>query len=181
MDQQTLLTVMTVFVIVAALALIIQAGFLFGMYRASRAMKANVDRLTPKVETLLPKLEALLPKAEALLETSRQTLEDSRRQIAEITSKTSDILETTKKQVHRIDELLEDATARARIQMDRAELVLDDAMVRAQKTVALVQSGVLKPVQQIQAVAAGLRVAMAFLTRGRPNPTEATADEEMFI
>ena len=71
MDQQTLLTVMTVFVIVAAVALIIQAAMLAGIYKASRGLQANVQRLMPKVESVL--------------ETSRQTLEDSRKQIADIT------------------------------------------------------------------------------------------------
>ena len=167
MDQQTLLTVMTVFVIVAAGALIIQAGFLFGIYKASRGMSENVQRLMPKIESLL--------------ETSRQTIEDSRKQIADITSKTSDILDTTHKQLQRVDELLADASARARIQLDRAEMVLDDAMGRAQQTIAMVHGGVVKPIQQIQAVAVGLRTALNFLLRGRPNPTQATADEEMFI
>ena len=167
MDQQTLLTVMTVFVIVAAGALIIQAGFLFGIYKASRGMSENVQRLMPKIESLL--------------ETSRQTIEDSRKQIADITSKTSDILDTTHKQLQRVDELLADASARARIQLDRAEMVLDDAMGRAQQTIAMVHGGVVKPIQQIQAVAVGLRTALSFLLRGRPNPTQATADEEMFI
>jgi hypothetical protein len=65
--------------------------------------------------------------------------------------------------------------------MDRAELVLDDAMGRAQRTVALVEGGIVRPLQQIQAVAAGIKTAITFLTRGRPNPADAHADEEMFI
>ncbi len=167
MDQQTLLTVMTVFVVVAAAALIIQAGFLFGIYKASRGMNENVQRLMPKIESLL--------------ETSRNTIEDSRKQIADITAKTSEILDTTNKQLHRVEELLTDATARAKVQMDRAELVLDDAMGRAQQTISMVHGGVIKPIQQINAVAAGVRTALSFLLRGRPNPERATADEEMFI
>ena len=167
MDQQTLLTVMTVFVCVAAAALLIQAGFLFGIYKAARGMQQNTQRLMPKIESLL--------------ETSRQTIEDSRKQIADITSKTSEILETTRKQVNRVDELLEDAATRARVQLDRAELVLDDVMTRAQRTMAMVEGGVVKPLLQIQGVAAGIKTALTFLLRGRPDPAKAHADEEMFI
>jgi hypothetical protein len=167
MDQHSLLVTMTAFVIVAAIALVIQAGFLFGIYKASRGMNDNVQRLMPKIESVL--------------ETSRQTIEDSRRQIADITSKASDILEITRVQVRRVDEILEDATARARVQMDRAEMVLDDAMERAQRTVALVEGGILKPLREINAVSAGIRTAFLFLLRGRPNPSRATSDEEMFI
>jgi ElaB/YqjD/DUF883 family membrane-anchored ribosome-binding protein len=167
MDQQTLLTVMTAFVIIAAVALIIQAAMLAGIYKASRGLQENVQRLLPKIE--------------GVLETSRKTIEDSRRQIADITSKTSEILDTTRQQVHRIDEFLNDATARARVQMDRAEMVLDDAMVRTQRTVAVVEGGILKPIVQIQGVAAGIKTAITFLLRGRPNPEDAHSDEEMFI
>jgi len=167
MDQQTLLNVMTAFVIIAALALLIQAAMLFGIYKASRGMQENVQRLMPKIE--------------GVLETSRQTIADSRKQIADITSKTSEILDTTRQQVHRIDEFLNDATARARVQMDRAEMVLDDAMVRTQRSVAVVEGGILKPIVQIQGVAAGIKTALTFLMRGRPNPEDAHSDEEMFI
>ena len=158
---------MTAFVIIAAVALIIQAAMLAGIYKASRGMQENVQRLLPKIE--------------GVLDTSRKTIEDSRKQIADITAKTSEILDTTRQQVHRIDEFLNDAAARARVQMDRAEMVLDDAMVRTQRTVALVEGGVIKPIVQIQGVAAGIKTALTFLLRGRPNPEDAHSDEEMFI
>jgi hypothetical protein len=55
-------------------------------------------------------------------------------------------------------------------------------MSRAQETVATVQSGIMKPLREIQGVAAGVRTAIFYLMRGgRPSPAQATADEEMFI
>lgn len=167
MNQQTLLVVMTVFVCVSAVALLIQAGLLFGIYKSARGMQQSVQRLLPKIESLV--------------DTSRQTIEESRKQILDITAKTSDILDTARKQLEVVDGVLQDAAARARVQLDRAEMVLDDAMQRAQETVAVVHGGIMKPMREIIAVAAGLRTAILFLMRGRPNPTEATADEEMFI
>jgi cell division protein FtsL len=167
MDQQTLLTVMTVFVCISAIALLIQMGMLIGIYRATRGMQESVQRLLPKIESLI--------------DTSRQTIEDSRKQILNITSKTNDILEIARKQMERLDEVLEDATARAHVQLERADLVLDDVMERAHNTVAVVHTGIMKPLREIQGVAAGLRAAIQFMMRGRPNPTHATSDEEMFI
>ena len=168
MDPNTLLVIMAVFVTVAAVALLIQAGLLFGIYKSARALEENARRLLPKVE--------------ALVETSRQAVEDSRKQIVEITTRTTGILDVTRKQLARVDEVLEDAAARARIQLDRAEMVLDDTMNRAQETVALVHGGIMKPLKEINGVAIALRVALQYLLRGgRPNPAQATADEEMFI
>lgn len=165
MDQNTLLTI---FVFVSAAALIIQAGLLFGIYKSSRSLSDNLQRLMPKLDSLL--------------QTSQLTVEESRKQITEISTRTNDILEVTKRQLVRLDEVLEDATTRARVQLDRVELVLDDTMSRVQDTVAIVHNGVLKPLKEIQGVAAGLRAAFFFLLRGRrTNPANATVDEEMFI
>ena len=168
MDPQNLLGIMTVFVVVAAIALVIQMAMLIGIYKSSRGLAENVQRLLPKVE--------------ALVETSRVAVDDSRKLIAEATAKTNDILDAARKQLARIDELLEDASARARVQLDRAEMVLDDTMNRAQETVALVHGGIMKPLREITGVAAGVRTAIDFLMRGRrSDPAHATADEEMFI
>jgi ABC-type transporter Mla subunit MlaD len=167
MDQQTLLTIMAAFVVISAIALCIQAGFLFGIFKGLRNLEV--------------KTAPLIPKLDALIESSRVAIEESRTQIHDITQKTGEILDVTRRQLSRVDEVLEDAAARARVQMDRAEMVLDDTMNRAQETVALVHSGIMKPLREIQGVQAGVRAALNFLMRGRHNGPVATADEEMFI
>ena len=167
MDQQTLLVIMTVFVTVAAIALVIQMGLLIGIYKTSRTLEQNATRLLPKVE--------------ALVETSKIAVDDGRKLIDEVYKRTTDILDVTKRQLARVDEVLEDASARVRVQLDHAEMILDDTMNRAHETVALVHGGILKPLKEIQGVAAGLRTAVNFLMRGRPDPARAHADEEMFI
>src|SRR5689334_4314278 len=122
MDQNTLLVIMTVFVCVSAIALIIQAGMMFGMYRASRALQENVNKV--------------LPKAEALMDSSRSVIEENRVKIVEITLKANDILENARRQMVRVDELMGDATLRTRRQLAQADAVLDDAMYRAQEAVS---------------------------------------------
>lgn len=168
MDEHSLLVIMSIFVAVAAVALVFQAAMLFGIFKAARAMEEKAAHLAPKVE--------------ALVESSRIAVDDSRREIAEITTRTSDILDVAKKQMDRVDEMLADAAIRTSRQLDRAELVLDDAMDRAQETISAVHGGVMKPIREINGVAAGLRAALQFLMRGgRPSPDQATVDEEMFI
>lgn len=168
MDQQTLLYIMAAFVIVAAIALLVQAGMLVGIYRTSRAAEQ--------------KFGILLPKIEALVESSDHAVMQSRQQILEITTKANQILDITKVQITRVDEVLSDASARARVQLDRAEMVLDDTMSRAHETVVAVQSGILRPLREINGVAVGLRTAFQTLLRNnRPSVAQATHDDEMFI
>jgi ElaB/YqjD/DUF883 family membrane-anchored ribosome-binding protein len=168
MDQTALLYVMTAFVIISAVALSIQAGMLVAVNKKTKELH---DKITP-----------LVPKVESLVETTKATVELSRKQIAEITSKANDVLDSTKNQLAMVEEVVSDATSRAKVQMDRVELVLDDTLSRAHETVALLHSGIMRPLREINGVTAGLRAALQFLSRGnRPSVAQATSDEEMFI
>ncbi|HYL38950.1 MAG TPA: hypothetical protein VEV17_23745 [Bryobacteraceae bacterium] len=168
MDQNTLLFVMTAFVIISAVALCIQAGMLVALNRKTKAFQ---DEVRP-----------LLPKVESLVDSTRTAVEQSRQQIVEITTHANDILESTKKQLAMVEEVVSDAAARAKVQLERVELVLDDTLSRAHETVATVHDGIMKPLRELNGIAAGIKTALAFLSRGnRPSVDQVTSDEEMFI
>jgi len=168
MDQTTLLYVMTAFVIIAAIALSIQAGMLVAVNKKTKDLH---DKIVP-----------LVPQVESLVETTKATVDLSKKQIAEITSRANDILNSTKNQLVMVEEVVSDATARAKVQMDRVELVLDDTLSRAHETVALLHTGIMRPLREINGVTAGIRAALDFLSRGnRPSVAQATSDDEMFI
>jgi hypothetical protein len=102
--------------------------------------------------------------------------------VEKIGSTSNAILDVTKQQLAKVDELLSDASTRAKVQMERAEMVLDDTMTRVQKTVSIVQTGVLWPVRELTGVVSGVRTFVTHLGRGgRPTVDHATSDEEMFI
>src|SRR5579871_2611448 len=171
MDQTTLLYVMTAFVIIAAIALSIQAGMLVAV---NKKTKEPSDKITP----LVPKVESLVPKVESLVESTKATVELSRKQIGEITLRANEILDSTKHQLAMVEEVVTDATGRAKVQMDRVELVLDDTLSRAHETVALLHSGIMRPLREISGVTAGLKAALQFLARrDRTNVSQATSDE----
>src|SRR5947209_18823327 len=120
MDQMTLLYIMAAFVLISAIALCIQAGFLFGIYRATQAMQQKV---TP-----------MIPKVEGLIAAATTTVDSSRRQIIEITTKANEIMDSTKRQISKVEDVVSDASSRAKVQMERVEMVLDDTMSRAHET-----------------------------------------------
>jgi endonuclease III len=175
MDNQAWFILLSVFAGISAIALCIQAGMLYGVYKSARATEEQVKRVIPQVESMIPKVERLVVS-------STDAVDMSRRQIEEITTKASDILDVTRVQLARIDGVLEDASIRAHAQLAHAEMVIDDTMSRAQETVSTVHKGIMKPLREIEGVAAGVRTAIFYLMRGgRPSPAQATADEEMFI
>jgi len=167
MDQMTLLYIMAGAVIVSAVALVVQACLLFGMYKAT--------------VTLQQRVLVVLPKVESLMDTSRVAIEESRVTIAEIRQKSNLILDTGYRQVKQLESILTDAAERTTKQLAYAEAVVEDALSRVEDTVALVHKGVLKPIRSITGIAAGVGAAVQYLMRRRPNPERATLDEEMFI
>ena len=168
MTPETLLYIMTVFVIVSAVALVLQFFMLFGVYRS---VKAIHEKISP-----------LIPRTQAVLDTAERTIEQSRKNILEITAKANDVMDITRSQIGKVEETLGDMTSRLKVQMERIELVLDDSMSRVHETVATVHDGIMKPIREVTGVASGIRAAVAHLMRGgRPSVAQATSDEEMFI
>jgi len=165
MDEHTLLTI---FVGLAALAMLIQAGTLLGLFIVAKRIQEKVSALTGPVT--------------GLIDTSKRTLQMVEGHVDRIGASSSAILDTTKQQLVKVDELITDASTRAKVQMERAEMVLDDTMGRVQHTVSFVQSGVIRPVREVQGIVTGIRTALTHLGRsGRSTVDHATADEEMFI
>jgi hypothetical protein len=166
--SEALLNVLIGAVIVAAVALVLQAFFLFGVYRSSMATKEQVTLIAGHVESLAASVQ--------------KTVEQSRKQITDVSTKANEVLDLTRKQLVRIDEVLGEATSRARIQMDRVELILDDTVSRLHETTNLVQDGILRPLREINGFAVGIRAALEYLIHGRRITVEqATHDDEMFI
>ncbi|HET8550011.1 MAG TPA: hypothetical protein VFL57_18500 [Bryobacteraceae bacterium] len=175
MNQDLLLWVMTVFVIISAVALCVQLGLLFGIYRTAKSLQEQTA-------TVMPQARKILAIAEATLDESRKHIVDISARASEISARASELMDSAKGQLAKIDALVTDATARARTQLDRAELVVEDTVTRVHEAVAAVHHGVLAPLRQINGLAAGLRTAVTvFLTGGRPNVAEATHQDEMFI
>ena len=119
MDQNTLLTIMTVFVAIAAVAMIVQMAVMIGLYKATRSAEQRIS--------------AMLPQVEQLIHTSHTTIEQGRQQLLDITGKTSEILTLAHTQVARVDEVMADATRRARVQLERAEFIIEDTLSRTQQ------------------------------------------------
>ncbi len=168
MNENTLLILLIIFVAISAVALLIQAVSLLGLFMVARDIRT--------------KLLAVWPEVQEIIGISRRTVDRVEKHIDKIGATSVEILGTTKQQVAKIDELLNDATTRAKVQMERAEMVLDDTMTRVQETVWIVQKGVLRPVREVHGVWSGIRTALQYLGRGsRPTVDHATSDEEMFI
>ena len=194
MDQQTLLTI---FVGLAALAMFIQAAMLIGMFLVARKLQQKITPLLAPAQNILESSKRMVEKVEGHVDrigtsveghidkignSSTAILDVTKQQLAKVDGLLNDATTATKEQIAKVEGLVTDATTRAKSQMDRAEMVLDDTMTRVHQTVNTVQSGVIRPVREIQGIFAGVKGALTYLGRaGRPTVDHATSDEEMFI
>jgi len=170
-----LLVVMTVFVAVAAIALVIQAGMMFRIYKVTRALHEQAVSILPQVRTVLS-------KAETTLDESRKNIVEITAKANEITTKANELMDMGKVQMVKIDAVITDASQRAKVQLERAELVVDDTLTRVNQSVSAVHHGILRPIREIQGVTAGISAAVQhFLRGGRPSVAQATHEDEMFI
>lgn len=166
--MDTLLLLLTIFVIVAAIALLIQAAAMLGVLLVARDVRNKLLKIWPDIQQIVG--------------VSRRTVELVEKRVDKIGATSVEILDKSKQQVVKVDELLNDATTRAKVQMERAEMVLDDTMVRVQETVEILQRNVLRPVREVQGVWSGICTALQYFgRRTRSTVDHATSDEEMFI
>jgi hypothetical protein len=168
MESNGLIIVMAAAVSLSALALLAQAVMVFGMFKTIRALKEQVS--------------TFLPQAEAFLHTGQKTMAEAQTQIREVTTKAVAVLDSTQNQLNKVDAFVGETTSRARVQMDRVEMVLDDTVSRVHDTVVQLNNGVVKPMRELTGIAAGFRATIHHFLRGnRPDVSQATSDEEMFI
>jgi hypothetical protein len=169
--EQNLFVIQTVFAGIAAIAILGQAVILYAVYRAIHSMSKGILDVLPKVESMSQATSAMVPKLEDLMAVTKVTIEESRKLVA-----------LAQEDLAKVDSLVTEAATRARAQMDRVEMVLDETLDKAQNTVNVVTNGVLRPVREIQGVAAGIQAAFAYLLNSsRPSVDRVTSDEEMFI
>lgn len=167
-NQELLLVTMTVFTAIAAVALVIQMAFLFGIYRSIRAVQERTV--------------AFMNRWEPVADISLQLLEQLRQQSTEILTRLGEVAETTKKQVQKVDSLLTDVSDRAKSQIDRVDRTVESALDRIHETAATLQGPLLTPIRQLQALAVAVGVIFEHLFGTRKSTVDkATLDEEMFI
>jgi methyl-accepting chemotaxis protein len=169
MDRDILLLyIMAVFTGVAAIALVMQMLYLFGMYRS--------------IKQLRERAVSFMDRWEPLADQAQKTLEQVRGQSDQILKKVEGLADQSKTQLDKVDTLLTDVSQTTRLQLERIDRAIADTVDRVHDTTEAVQKTVLVPVRQVRAVAAAFGAIVGSLNaRRRPTVDQATLDEEMFI
>jgi len=167
--------VITVAVVLACIAFLVQAGMVIAMYRTARRLQETARRVEEKVAPLTE-------RAEALLATARQTLEETRPKLTELSNEALELAKTARQQTAKIAELVEETAARARFRIAQIDERVDQTVEQVGQVGGAVKGAVVKPLREANAVLAGVRAALITYISGRRYSVDtATQDEEMFI
>jgi hypothetical protein len=162
-----------VFIVIAAVAIVIQMAVLLGMYLQ---MKGAIEKFTRIADDMTARIDPIL------LRTNR-ILEDSEDKIASIMADGAEVTRLARGQAQKIDRVFTDSLERVRVQVIRADQILTGALEVIEDTGTKVRNTLWGPVHQVSAVLKGVKVGIDVLrgVQRRPEPDGAPQDEELFI
>lgn len=239
MTEDVFRIVVTVAVVLAALAFVVQAGIMFALFRVTRKAQENAERFTAKAEPVLAGVGPVLERAKVIIEkagpvidrlgpviarlgptidkmvpaiekvapaldeakrtiakagtfmdrateiatTTNLVMEDARPHVAQISHEAMEITRLSREQVERVGDLLHDAGDKARARLEQIDRSVETTIEQVEQVSGAMKRAVMKPVREVNGLAAGISAAVGTLVRGhrRSSVDSATQDEEMFI
>ena len=162
-----------IFVVVACVAIVIQALILVALYAQIKALSAVLMRVATDLDT---RLSPLLGRLDRLVQ-------DSHGQMTEIVRDTAEIMRMVKSNGQRFDRVLEEAADRLRLQVIQADRLLTGALETIEDTGAELKRSLVEPMRTATALVKGVRAGVEFF-RGRnrvPQRRRDAQDEGLFI
>ncbi len=159
--------------ILVALAVLMQAGAMIGIWLAMRKIPAQIEAVRAEV------MQRLDPLAQSVTE----IVSNAREPLRTITSNLADISKMLRERTADVDGLVADLVDKSRSQVIRVDQMVSDLVKKVETTSDAVQRGVLAPMQEVSAVIAGMRAGLEFLfsRRRTTSVSEAAQDEQLFI
>ena len=167
-------TLLIVFIVVTALAVVIQAGVLVSLY-------ISVKKTSSRVESIAGELQQ---RAAPALDAATAILNNSRGNLQTLTENLAATSTSLRNQVERVETTMGDIIDRTRLQVIRADEMVSRTLDRVEETSEFVQHTVISPVKQLAGLVSGLTVGLDAFFRRRKGPQRSqpqTEDEELFI
>ena len=170
MEQDTGLTVALILV---AIAVLMQAGAMLGIWLAIRKIPGQIESVRSDVKQ---RLDPLAQSALEIVNNSREPLRTISANLAEISTILRD-------RTSNADQMAAELLDKTRLQIVRVDRLVSELVEKVETTADAVQKGVLGPISTVSAVVKGMRSDLEFLFSRRrvTNVSEATQDEQLFI
>lgn len=160
------------FIALTAVAVLLQAGMLAGMYLSMRKTSAKVESLADEIKT------KVLPTAEL----AHSMMSELRPKIATVADNVSVSTTMLRTQMERVDATLTDIVDRTRLQVIRADEFVNSTMDKLEETREVMQKTVVSPVKQLSGLMHGVSAGFeALFSRKRERNSVTAPQDEMFI
>jgi len=170
MEQNTGLTVALILV---AIAVLMQAGAMLGIWLAVRKVPGQIETVRSDVK------QRIDPLAQSVLE----IVNNSREPLRTISANLAEISTILRNRTANADQVAAELLDKTRTQIIRVDKMVSELVEKVETTADAVQKGVLGPISEVSAVVKGVRSGLEFLFSRRrvTNVSEATQDEQLFI
>jgi hypothetical protein len=169
MDKPTQ-TLLIVFIAIAAVSILMQAGFTIGMFIAARKAQKKVMGLVDDLR--LHGLPAIIA--------SRELIQDLTPKLKTITENLTAVSTTVRTRTEKLGGLVEDVTDRAQVQTVRVDGMVKATLDGLTSAVQAIEHGVAVPVRQVNGILNGLRAGVDVL-RKKDSSNHLEPEEDLFV
>lgn len=162
------------FIILTAMAVILQAGILVALYVAVRKTSERVEALAAEVKT----------KALPALDTAQSMLVELRPRVSDIIANADQAARMVRAEIERLDATVGDIVDRTRLQVIRADELVNRTLDRVEETSEMVHETVISPIKRLSGIIQGISAGLEyFLGRKRRHPRDGMGvpQDELFI
>jgi len=167
-------TWLQVFIVVASVAIVIQAAMLTAMFFQMKRLSERLERFTGDLES---RLTPILSRVQIFLE-------DTQPKLSEMVADAAHVVYLARAQAQKVDRVFTEASDRLRGQLVRADRILTGAMEAMEDAGSKFTHSVWRPVQKVSALMQGIKVGIDLLRsrRAHRRPEEPLEqEEELFI
>ena len=166
-------TWLTIALILVALAVLMQAWTMIGIWLAVRKLLGQVEAIRADVKQ---RLDPLVQSLTEIVSSAREPLRG-------ITTNLAEISKMLRERTSDVDALVAELVDKSRAQVIRVDQLVSDLVKKVETTSDAVQRGVLAPMQEVSAVIKGMQAGLDFLfsRRRTTSASETAQDEQLFI
>jgi uncharacterized protein YoxC len=168
-------TWIAVFVVIAAVAIVIQVAILSALFFQMRRTMERLDQFTNDLQT---RVGPILTRVQILLD-------DTQPKISELVADAAHVVYLARGQAQKMDRVFTEASDRLRGQLVAADRILTGALEAVEEAGTQFRRNVWKPMQKVSAVVTGIKVGLDLLrarrSRGSHPDDPVEHEEELFI
>jgi methyl-accepting chemotaxis protein len=168
MDKPTQ-TLLLIFVAVAAISILMQAGFTIAIFIGARKTQKKMLGLADDVR--LHALPAIIA--------SRDLIQDITPKLKTITDNLTAMSTTVRAKTEKVGGLVGDVTDRAQAQASRVDNMVKGTLDHLTIAVQAIEHGVQRPVRQVSGILNGLRAGVDVLRRKEPSVPDS--EDDLFV